>query len=67
MATIGKSKAIVSTNSFEIGGLIAWLMWSLVHIIYLIGYRTKILVLVEWTISYVFNKNGPRLIYREVK
>lgn len=64
MATIGKSKAIAETGPFKLTGLIAWLAWSLVHLLYLVGYRTKVLVLIEWSISYIFNRNGPRLIYR---
>ena len=64
MATIGKSKAIVQTGPFRLSGMVAWLVWSLIHLMYLIGYRTKLLVLIEWVISYIFNKKGPRLIYR---
>ncbi len=64
MATIGKSKAIAQTGPFRLTGFIAWLAWSLVHLLYLIGYRTKILVLIEWMISYIFNRKGPRLIYK---
>ncbi len=64
MATIGKSKAIAQTGPFKLTGLMAWLAWSLVHLLYLIGYRTKVLVLIEWFVSYIFNKNGPRLIYK---
>ncbi len=64
MATIGKSKAIAQTGPFKLTGFIAWLAWSLVHLLYLIGYRTKILVLIEWMISYIFNRKGPRLIYK---
>tara|TARA_B100000674_G_C37977610_1_gene980198 strand:- start:3426 stop:4646 length:1221 start_codon:yes stop_codon:yes gene_type:complete len=63
MATIGKSKAIAQTGPFKLTGMIAWLAWSLIHLLYLIGYRTKVLVLIEWVISYIFNKKGPRLIY----
>ncbi len=64
MATIGKSKAIAQTGPLKLSGLIAWLVWSFIHLMYLIGYRTKILVLIEWIISYIFNKKGPRLIYK---
>lgn len=64
MATIGKSKAIAQTGPFKLTGLIAWLAWSLIHLMYLIGYRTKVLVLIEWVISYIFNKKGPRIIYK---
>ena len=64
MATVGKSKAIAETGPFKLSGLIAWLAWSFIHLMYLVGYRTKVLVLIEWVISYIFNKKGPRLIYR---
>ena len=64
MATIGRSKAVVKIGSFKISGLIAWLAWSIIHIVYLIGFRTKILVLIEWIASYLFNNRGTRLIYR---
>lgn len=64
MATVGKSKAIAETGPFKLTGMIAWLAWSFIHLMYLVGYRTKILVLIEWVISYIFNKKGPRLIYR---
>ena len=53
------------TNDIEISGFIAWLFWSAIHILYLIGYRSKILVVIEWIFSYLFNKKGTRLIYRE--
>ncbi|MGA0242167.1 MAG: NAD(P)/FAD-dependent oxidoreductase, partial [Candidatus Marinamargulisbacteria bacterium] len=64
MATIGKSKAVVQMGPIQLSGMVAWLAWSFIHLMYLIGYRTKILVLIEWVISYIFNRKGPRLIYR---
>ncbi len=65
MATVGKYKAIGKIGNIEISGFIAWLFWSAIHILYLIGYRSKILVVIEWIFSYLFNKKGTRLIYRE--
>lgn len=67
MATIGKSKAIAQTGSIELSGWVAWLAWSFIHLIYLIGYRTRILVTIEWVFAYVFNKKGSRIIYRHIK
>ena len=64
MATIGKSKAIAQIGPIQLNGLLAWLAWSIIHLMYLVGYRTKLLVLIEWIVSYIFNKKGPRLIYR---
>ncbi len=65
MATVGRYKAIGKIGNIEISGFIAWLFWSAIHILYLIGYRSKILVIIEWIFSYLFNKKGTRLIYRE--
>lgn len=64
MATIGRSKAVVKIGNFGISGLIAWLAWSIIHIVYLIGFRTKAIVLIEWIAAYIFNNKGTRLIYR---
>ena len=65
MATVGRYKAVGKIGNIEISGFIAWLFWSAIHILYLIGYRSKILVVIEWIFSYLFNKKGTRLIYRE--
>jgi NADH dehydrogenase len=64
MATIGGFKAIGVVGKYEISGFIAWLFWSLIHLIYLIGYKSKILVAVEWIFAFFLNKRGTRLIYR---
>ena len=65
LATVGKYKAIGKIGNLEISGITAWLFWSVIHIVYLIGYRLKLLVIIEWVFSYLFNKKGTRLIYRE--
>ena len=65
MATVGRYKAIGKIGNIEESGFLAWLFWSAIHILYLIGYRSKILVVIEWIFSYLFNKKGTRLIYRE--
>ena len=66
MATVGKFKAVGVVGNLEITGLIAWLFWSLIHLVYLIGYRSKIVVAIEWIYAYFFNKRGTRLIYRDI-
>ena len=65
MATVGRYKAIGKIGNIEVSGFLAWLFWSAIHILYLIGYRSKILVVIECIFSYLFNKKGTRLIYRE--
>jgi len=66
MATIGRFKAVGVVGKFEMAGFVAWVFWSLIHLIYLIGYRSKILVAIEWIFAYFLNKRGTRLIYRDV-
>ena len=65
MATIGGFKAIGVIGKLQISGLLAWLFWSLIHLVYLIGYKSKVIVLIEWIFAYFLNKRGTRLIYRE--
>ena len=65
MATIGGFKAIGVVGKYEISGFIAWLFWSLIHLVYLIGYKSKFVVAIEWIIAFFFNKRGTRLIYRD--
>ena len=62
MATIGKHRAIAETGKLQLSGYLAWLAWLFVHILYLIGFRNRIAVLLEWTWSYLFSKRGARLI-----
>ena len=64
MATVGGFKAIGVIGKFQISGLLAWLFWSLIHLVYLIGYKSKFIVLIEWVFAYFLNKRGTRLIYR---
>ena len=65
MATIGGFKAIGVVGKYEISGFVAWLFWSLIHLVYLIGYKSKIVVVIEWIFAFFLNKRGTRLIYRE--
>lgn len=62
MATIGKRKAIAQTGRLKLTGYIAWLAWLFIHILYLVGFRNRIAVLLEWAWSYLFSKRGSRLI-----
>lgn len=62
MATIGKNKAIMQAGNIHMTGRFAWLGWFFIHIFYLIGFKNRISVLLQWTWSYVFAKRGSRLI-----
>ena len=65
MATVGGFKAIGVIGKLQVSGLLAWLIWSLVHLVYLIGYKSKLIVVIEWVFAYFLNKRGTRLIYRK--
>ena len=62
MATIGRAAAVAVMGRIELSGLIAWLAWLLVHIVSLIGFRNRFLVLFEWAWAYVSWQRGARLI-----
>lgn len=62
MATIGKARAVAILRDMHYKGFFAWLLWSLVHIFFLIGFRNRIRVMLEWIWYYITNKSGARLI-----
>lgn len=63
MATIGRSRAVAHIGRFECSGMLAWLLWLLVHLLFLIGFRSKLSVLLQWAQAYVTYKPGARVIY----
>jgi NADH dehydrogenase len=65
MATIGRSRAIVELGSLRLSGLGAWLVWLVVHIYYLIDFRNRLLVLIDWAWAYFAYARGARLITHE--
>ena len=64
MATIGKAKAVAVIKGFKLSGLIAWLVWSFVHILFLISFRNRFRVMTEWIWHYITNRPGIRLIVK---
>ncbi len=62
MATIGRSAAVAAVGRFHFSGLPAWLAWLFVHLIFLIGFRNRLAVLLQWTYSYFAYKRGARII-----
>lgn len=63
MATIGRAKAILESGNIRLGGFVAWLAWSFIHILYLIGFRNRLKVFVEWLWYYITFQPGSRIIY----
>lgn len=62
MATIGRAKAVADIRGFKFSGFFAWILWSIVHIFFLIGFRNRFRVFVEWMWHYFTFKRGVRLI-----
>ncbi len=65
MAVLGRNKAIVAAGRLHVHGVVAWLMWLFVHILYLAGYRNRLLVLLEWAYAYVTYRRGVRYLLKE--
>ncbi len=62
MATIGKAKAVAQIGRFKFGGVPAWLLWSFVHVLFLVGFRNKVFVVLSWLWNYALSARGARLI-----
>jgi NADH dehydrogenase len=62
LATIGRAAAVADIFGVHLSGLIAWVVWLFIHILWLIGFRNRVLVLVNWTWAYFASQRGPRLI-----
>lgn len=67
MATIGTKRAVVMMGKFKFAGFIAWLAWCFIHIVYLIGFRNRFGVMVEWFYCFITGQRGVRLIYRSIE
>ncbi|WP_312562143.1 NAD(P)/FAD-dependent oxidoreductase [Anaerospora sp.] len=65
MATIGRNSAVAKIGSLKIKGLIAWLLWTGVHIVRLAGFRNRLFVFWKWFWDYIFYERAVRLITKE--
>ncbi|MBS0181357.1 MAG: NAD(P)/FAD-dependent oxidoreductase [Nitrospira sp.] len=63
LATIGRAQAVAQFGSIHTSGLFAWLLWCVVHIFFLIGFRNRFRVMSEWVWYYLTFKPGARLIF----
>jgi NADH dehydrogenase len=66
MATIGRSAAVVDAGRLKFSGFFAWMFWWFVHIMFLIGFRSRLLVIFSWAWSYMTYQRGARLITGKV-
>ena len=67
LATIGRHKAVASLGRFNFSGRLAWWLWLVVHIMYLVGFRNRISVFVQWAYSYLTWQRGARIITGEMR
>lgn len=64
MATIGRNKAVADLRLLHLSGLPAWVAWLFVHTLFLVGFRNRVVVLVQWAWAYLTFNKGARLITR---
>lgn len=64
MATIGRNKAVADLHAVHLSGLPAWMVWLFVHILFLVGFRNRIAVFLQWAWAYFTFNKGARLITR---
>jgi NADH dehydrogenase len=62
MATIGRAAAVADLGKLHFSGFIAWMMWLFVHLMYLVGFRNRLLVFIEWGWAYLTYQRSARLI-----
>lgn len=62
LATIGRAAGVADLPTMEFGGFFAWLAWLMIHIFFLIGFRNRVLVILQWAWAYVTYQRGARLI-----
>jgi NADH dehydrogenase len=67
MATIGRNKAVVDLKNYKFGGFFAWFIWMFVHLMSLVGFRNRVIVLFNWTYNYINFDKAARLIIRPFK
>lgn len=62
MATIGRSAAVAQIGPFRFGGLLAWLAWLFIHLVFLIGFKNRFVVFFQWAYAYATFRRGARIV-----
>jgi NADH:quinone reductase (non-electrogenic) len=66
LATIGRSRAVIDAGQLRLSGFIAWLLWSFAHVWFLIGFRSRLAVTINWLWNYLTYQRSARLITGEI-
>ena len=64
MATIGRNRAVVDMGKLKFGGFFAWFIWMFIHLMFLVGFRNRVVVFFNWTYNYINFDKAARLIIR---
>lgn len=64
MATIGRNKAVADVGNMHLTGFIAWVIWMVVHLMFLMGFRNKVVVFINWVYSYFTYDRGTRILLK---
>jgi NADH dehydrogenase len=67
LAVVGRGRAVADIWKLHFSGFLAWLTWIFVHIFFLIGFRNRVLVLIQWAWSYATYGRGARIITEEMR
>jgi NADH dehydrogenase len=67
LATIGRASAVAHIGRVKLWGLTAWVLWLVVHILYLVGFRNRVIVLINWAWAYLTLSRGARLITGDIE
>ena len=67
LATIGRKSAVADFGRVRLQGRIAWLLWGIIHIYFLIGFRNRLVILLDWLWAYITFQRGARLITGSIK
>src|ERR1019366_3493052 len=65
LATIGRAAAVAQFGKVHISGYLAWLSWLFIHVLFLIGFRNRVLVMLQWAWSYLTYERSARLVTGE--
>jgi NADH dehydrogenase len=65
LATVGRSRAVAQIGRLKFSGFIAWALWLIVHIFFLIGFRNRIAVMLDWANAYITYQRSSRIILED--
>jgi len=64
MATIGRNKAVADIGRIHVTGFFAWVIWLTIHLMFLMGFRNKLIVFINWIYSYFTYDRGARILLK---